>query len=200
MGYLRLVHSVPPAPTADSGCLDAFERELDYIFATLQRLGAAPHEIEDLAQEVFLVLHHNWRTLDLERPLRPYLFGVAFRIVCACHRRRAREVPHATPETPDSAPSPEGSLQEKESTALLAAALQALPMSRRAVVIMHELDELPVAEVARALSLSRLGVYARLRKGRKELARAVRRLLRDGLGKQGNAPSPRAADVSAYDG
>lgn len=178
MGYLRLVHSTPPAPTPENACLAAFDGELGYIFATLKRLGAAPYEAEDLAQEVFVVLHRNWRTLDTDRPLRPYLFAIAFRILCAHRRRRAREILCADVEADDVALSPEGSLQNKQSAALLMAALEHLPMSRRAVVIMHDLDEVPIADVARSLSITRFGAYARLRKGRRELAAAVRRLSR----------------------
>jgi RNA polymerase sigma-70 factor (ECF subfamily) len=79
-------------------------------------------------------------------------------------------------EADDGALSPEGSLQTKQSVALLMAALEHLPMSRRAVVVMHDLDEVPIADVAQSLSLTRFGAYARLRKGRRELAAAVRRL------------------------
>jgi RNA polymerase sigma-70 factor (ECF subfamily) len=182
MGYLRLIHSAPPVPSDASDCLDAFDRELDYLFITLRRLGAPPHEIEDLAQEVFVVLHRNWPNLDTSYPLRPYLFGVAFRIVCAHQRRRSREIPSPDLDPNDMAESPEGSLQAKETRALLLAALDALPLSRRAVVVMHELDEVPMADVARRLSITRFGAYARLRKGRKELAAAVRRLTKAGPG------------------
>ena len=176
MGYLRLAHSAPPAPTPESACLAAFEGELDYIFTTLKRLGAAPSEIEDLAQEVFVVLYRHWRTLDTDRPIRPYLFGVAYRILYAHHRRRAREILCADVDADDDALSPEGSLQSKQSVALVTAALQRLPMSRRAVVVMHDLDEIPMADIARSLAITRFGAYARLRKGRRELAAAVRRL------------------------
>lgn len=180
MAYLRLVHSAPPAPTPESACLDAFERELEYIFATLGRLGAAQGDVEDLAQEIFMVLYQNWTTLDTERSLRPYLFGVAFRIVCAHRRRRGREVPHATLEIDDRGPGPEASMQSREAMAILLAALGSVPIERRAVVIMHELDEIPIADIARALGITRFGAYARLRKGRKELSAAVRRLSRGG--------------------
>ena len=180
MGYLRLVHSAPPVPTPARSCLDAFERELDYIFATLHRLGAFPSECEDLAQEIFIVLHRNWAALDTDRPLRPYLFGVAFRIVCAHRRRRTREIPYPALDKDDGAPNPEGSLASKESIALLLTALESVPLLRRAVVVMHELDGVPVAEVARTLSISRFGAYARLRKGRRELWAAVRRIAKGG--------------------
>jgi len=173
MGYLRLVHSAPPVPTPEHACLAAFDRELNYIFATLQRLGVDPGEIEDLAQEVFMVLHRHWSATDPERPLRPYLFGVAYRIVCAHRRRRAREIPYPDVDAADGAASPEGALQSKESAALLLSALESVPMLRRAVVIMHELDGISVVDIARTLSISRFGAHARLRKGRREVEAAV---------------------------
>jgi len=43
---------------------------------------------------------------------------------------------------------------------------------------MHDLDEVPIADIARNLAITRFGAYARLRKGRRELAAAVRRLSR----------------------
>ena len=181
MGYLRQVRSASLPDETETSCLGAYERELDYLFQTLRRLGANPREIEDLAQEVFLILHRNWSSLDLSRPLRPYIFAVAFRMVCAHRRRRGREVPYANLEAEDQGTGPEGSLQSKESVELLLAALDTVPLQRRAVVIMHDLDGLPIVEVAATLSLTRFGAYARLRKARKELASALRRLSREGV-------------------
>ena len=185
MGYLRQVHSAPrtPAPEAplETSCLAVYERELDYLFETLQRLGASPREVEDLAQEVFLILHRNWPNLDVSRPFRPYLFAVAFRVVCAHRRRRGREVPYAYLEAEDPAVGPEESLQSKQSAHLLMAALDTVPLPRRAVVVMHDLDGFSIVEVASRLSLTRFGAYARLRKARKELASALRRLLKEGV-------------------
>jgi RNA polymerase sigma-70 factor (ECF subfamily) len=181
MGYLRQVRSAHPEDAPQTSCLGVYEKELDYLFATLQRMGASPREIEDLAQEVFLVLHRNWPTLDVSRPFRPYLFAVAFRVVCAHRRRRGREIPFAYPDAEDEAIGPEGSLQSKEAGQLLREALDTVPLQRRAVVIMHDLDGVSIVDVAAKLSLTRFGAYARLRKARKELASALRRSLRGGV-------------------
>lgn len=181
MGYLRQVRSAPPEVEPEVSCLGVYQRELDYLFETLQRLGASPREIEDLAQEVFMILHRNWPDLDVSRPFRPYLFAVAFRVVCAHRRRRGREVPYAYLDAEDPAVGPEQSLQSKESTQLLLAALDTVPLPRRAVIVMHDLDGFSIVEVAARLSLTRFGAYARLRKARKELASALRRLLREGV-------------------
>jgi RNA polymerase sigma-70 factor (ECF subfamily) len=181
MGYLRLVHTGLPQPTIpESTCLEAYDRELDYLFETLRRLGAFPCEIEDLAQEVFVVLHRNWSTFDTGRPLRPYLFGVAFRVVQAHRRRRVREVPYPALDPEDLGSSPDDLLESKRSVSLLMAGLQHVPLRRRAVLVMHELEGVSIADVAKRLSITRFGAYARLRKARRELAKAVGRLLRSG--------------------
>lgn len=187
MAYLRLVRSAPPEPDADEACVpddacvQAFDRELDYVFATLRRLGAPQGEIEDLAHDLFVVLQRNWATLDTERPLRPYLFGIAFRIVCAHRRRRLREVPHPAADAEDSGPSPERMVQAQEAATLLWAALDRVPLPRRAVIIMHDLDGIAIADIAKELSITRFGAYARLHKGHKELAAALRRQQRHGV-------------------
>ena len=180
---LRLLHSKSPLPAPEANCLETFDRELDYIFATLQRLGARPADVDDLLQEIFLVLYRNWPTLDATRSLRPWLFGVAFRVIRTQRRRRARETPYEGLDPEDIAPDPEGWVQAQESLALLSAALQQIPSLRRSVVIKHDLEGLDVIDIGRELSITKFGVYARLYKGRKELAAAIRRLWKEGVRK-----------------
>jgi len=181
MGLLRSARSPLPPPSLENSCLDTFGRELDYLFGTLQRLGARPGDVDDLLQDIFLILYRNWPTLDITRPLRPWLFGVAFRVVRTHRRRRARESCHGALDLEDGAPSPEERLQSQESLALLSAALERLPTTRRSVLIMHDLEGLEVVDIARQLAITKFGVYARLYKGRKELASAVRWLRREGM-------------------
>ena len=173
---MRLVRSPTPLPAPDGDCLATFDRELDYLYGTLQRLGAHPGDIDDLLQDIFLILHRSWPKLDATRSLRPWLFGVAFRVIRMQRRRRARERCHGGLDLEDAGPTPEGWLQGQESLALLSAALERVPITRRSVVQMHDLEGLEVIDIARQLSITKFGVYARLHKGRKELAGAVRRL------------------------
>jgi len=171
----------PESPESGADCLDTFEREVDYLYGTLQRLGARAADIDDLLQDIFVVLYRHWPTLDLSRPLRPWLFGVAFRVVRAHRRRRSRESPYIGLDPEDAAPSPEGRFQGQESLAALRLALLQVPSQRRSVLIKHDLEGLEVVDIARELAMTKFGVYARLYKGRKELASAVRRLLREGV-------------------
>ena len=166
--------------TPDEACLDAFQKELNYVYRTLRRLGVAPSELEDLAQELFLALRRSWPHYDATRPLRPYLFGIAFRVASAHQRKRRREVAFGVDEVDDAGPSPDDALQTKQARALVLAALERIPMQRRAVLIMRDLDDVPMEEIATVLSIPLFTSYSRLRKARKELEAAVRRLLKEG--------------------
>jgi RNA polymerase sigma-70 factor (ECF subfamily) len=162
--------------TPEEACLDAFQRELDYICRTLQRLGTARSDVEDLAQEVFLALRRSWTQYDSKRPLRPYLFGIAFRIASAHHRKSRREVAFGAIDVDDGGPNPDDLLQTKQARALVLAAMERIPMPRRAVFVMRDLDDIPVDEIAAALAIPLFTAYSRLRKARREFEAAVRRM------------------------
>ena len=154
-----------------------FRIEFEYVQRTLRRLGTDQSEVDDLAQEVFLVLHRRWSEFDQSRPLRPYLFGVAVRIALANQRKRAREVAIGNIELGDDGPGPEEQLSNKQTRALVQAALKRIPLPRRTVLVMHELDRVPVTEVAATLSIPLFTVYSRLRKAREELKLETQRIL-----------------------
>jgi RNA polymerase sigma-70 factor (ECF subfamily) len=169
--------------TSDEACLDTFQRELNYIYRTLRRMGAWPSEIEDLAQEVFLALRRSWTNYDPTRPIRPYLFGIAFRIAAAHQRKRNREVAFGIVDPDDVAPWPDEALQSKQARAIMLVALERIPLRRRAVLVMHDLDDVPVADVAAVLGIPLFTAYSRLRKARRELEATVRQMLKGAAGK-----------------
>ena len=180
VGHLRVVRSPPPQPTGDEECLDAFQRELDYVYRSLRRLGTPPSEVDDLAQEVFLALRQSWHDYDRERPLRPYLFGIAFRISAASQRKRRREVAFGVIEADDQGPGPDDALLAKQMRAQVLRALEQVPLKRRAVLVMHDIDDIAVREIASTLEIPLFTVYSRLRKGRRELESALRRATNPG--------------------
>ena len=159
--------------TSDNACLEAYQRELDYLLRTLRRLGVSPEDVEDLAHEVFLVLRNTWHEYNPERALKPYLFGIAFRVAASHRRKHWREVPFATVEGQSHAPYPDEVLAANQARAIVLAALERIPLKRRAVLIMHDIDEIPVQDVAATLSIPLFTAYSRLRKARRELEAAV---------------------------
>jgi RNA polymerase sigma-70 factor (ECF subfamily) len=181
MGSHLLLLAPPPANVIRKDpVLEAYQQEITYVFHALRWLGARPQEIEDLAQEVFIALRRSWLRYDSSRPLRPYLFGVAFRVVSMQRRKRKHELAFATLEIRDGAPSPDELLEAKQSRAMVMRALEKIPLRRRAVLVMHDLEEVAMGEIAKALAIPLFTAYSRLRKARKELEAAVRRGNKDG--------------------
>jgi RNA polymerase sigma-70 factor (ECF subfamily) len=174
----HLLATPPPgAPVEARGdCFDVFARELDYVCCALRRLRVPSSDVEDLAHEVFLVLHRRWSDYDPSFPIRPWLFGIAFRVAAAHRRREGRQVSRPLLEVEDLSPSAEHAIQARQARAIILAALEQVPLPRRAVLVMHDLDGVTMRDIAAALSIPLFTTYSRLRKARKELEAAVRSL------------------------
>lgn len=173
---------LPATPSFQS----LFEVEFAYVYNTLRRLGVRTYDLEDLAHEVFVVVHQTLARFDPSRPMRPWLFGIAFR-VASDYRRRARytrELPEeAASEPTDHTPLADEQIATAQARQLVLDALAALDLDRRAVVVMHDLDGTPVPQIADALSIPLNTAYSRLRLGREQFKAAVKRL-RLGRGEQ----------------
>lgn len=180
MGSHLLLLAPPPAEMIRKDpVLEAYQQEITYVFHALRWLGARPQEVEDLAQEVFIALRRAWSRYDPSRPLRPYLFGVAFRVVSMQRRKTKREVAFGRLEITDGGPYPDDLVQAKQARAMVLRALEKIPLRRRAVLVMHDLEEVPMAQVAKTLSIPLFTAYSRLRKARTELEAAIRRFAKD---------------------
>jgi RNA polymerase sigma-70 factor, ECF subfamily len=167
-------------PAAAPAFAQLFEEQLSYVWSTLKRFGVADRDLEDVAQEVFVRVHTRLSHYDPERPLRPWLFGIALGVASnyvrlARHRTELfTEVTHIG----DSAPRADESLAQKQDCALVQEALQSVPMHHRSILILHEMDGCTIPDVAAALGIGLNTTYSRLRLGRESFKRAATRLLR----------------------
>jgi RNA polymerase sigma-70 factor (ECF subfamily) len=155
-----------------------FEREFDYVWVSLRRLGVHARDLEDVAQEVFVHVSRRLPEYDPSRPVRPWLF--AFAVRCASDWRRLVrhrvEAPDGGAEFPSGAPPADVVVERAEDAALVMRALECVPIERRAVLILYEFDECSMKEIAESLSIPLFTAYSRLRTAREEFTAAVRRL------------------------
>ena len=155
-----------------------FDAHVSYVAASLGRLGVGTADRDDLVSEVWVRVHRELPKYDRERPVRPWLFAFAARVASE-HRRLARhrrEVVGAEVEAVGAEALPDRALEQREAQVLVARALEALEDDRRAVFVLHDLDETPVPEIARALGIPEGTAYTRLRAARADFTTAVRRL------------------------
>ncbi|HEX5061681.1 MAG TPA: sigma-70 family RNA polymerase sigma factor [Kofleriaceae bacterium] len=155
-------------PEVAEGIYAVYERELSYVWKTLGRLGVPAADLADAAHDVFVIVHRRWADIDFERPIRPWLFGVARR-VAAGMRRKHRELPSQHLQSVvDASPHAERDL--------LWRVLASLDDDRRAVVILHDLEGYTGAEIGEILGISANTVHSRLRLAREDMRATLSKL------------------------
>jgi RNA polymerase sigma-70 factor (ECF subfamily) len=166
-------------PVQDLDFRAIYAAHLTHVWNTLRRFGVHDRDLEDLCHDVFVAFYRCRAEFDPSRPVRPWLSGIAFR-VASDYRRRAqhrREQPVEAPAPLSREPAADERLAAREQQGLVLAALQALDEPRRAVLIMHDVDEQPMPEIATVLGLRLNTAYSRLRLARADFAAACKRLL-----------------------
>jgi RNA polymerase sigma-70 factor (ECF subfamily) len=145
------------------------------IWRTLRRLGVMPAQLDDAAQDVFLVVHRRLPEFD-GRSLRGWLYAIAVRVASDYRRGlvRRRTLP-LSGSLPDPAPDPARASEVNESVRLLHALLGELSEAKRTTFVLSELEELSVPEIAEALGENLNTVYSRVRAARADFDAALRR-------------------------
>jgi RNA polymerase sigma-70 factor (ECF subfamily) len=161
------------APTFE----EVFRAHADYVPALLRRLGVAPADVPDLAQDVFTVVHHKLASFRGDSSLKTWLCGISLR-VASNHRRRAwvRKLvlfadldQHATPSEPFE------QLELQQRVAALDAALAKLAAREREVFVLFEVEELSMRDIARLVGCPEKTAYTRLYAARRHLKRTLTR-------------------------
>ncbi len=160
-----------PQPTFE----EVFENELDFVCRSLTRFGVASADLSDVAQEVFLTVSDLLEDYDPERPIRPWLFAIAYRFALRYRSRWSKrtEVLADVQETISPEPFGEEKLDMDRARAIALRALDTIEPNRRAMFVMCELEGAKVTDIATALAIPLNTAYSRLRLAREDFHRAV---------------------------
>jgi RNA polymerase sigma-70 factor (ECF subfamily) len=183
--FIKVISAAkPPYATVEGRpLLDVAEvhaAHADFVWRSLSRLGVRDADLPDMLQEVFLVVHKRAAAFDGSAKLTSWLFGICLR-VAARYRRR----PHIRREQPlearlekasESDDSPERALEAARARVLLAHVLDAMPLGKRAIFVMFEIDAMSCTEIASALGLPLGTVHSRLHSARRAFAAALTRV------------------------
>lgn len=155
-----------------------FRTEMDFVMNTARRCGLSDPDAEDVTQQVFIALQRRLHTLCSPESVRPWLLTVTRRISRARRgwdRRALPALPDHLGEMEEEAPAADELLARAEQRRELLDLLESLEPSRRIVIVMHVLDDLPMREVAEALEIPVATAYNRLRLARHDLQELITR-------------------------
>ncbi len=151
-----------------------------FVWASLQRLGVRPSDLDDMLQEVFVIVHQRLHTFDHSSKVTTWLYGVCLRAASDYRRRAWRRHEHVgdTPveERPGSTTtSPEDDAVGRQARARLDAILDELDVDKRAVFVMFEVEELGCDEIAAIVGVPVGTVHSRLFAARKQFEKSLAR-------------------------
>lgn len=158
-----------------------YEGHVAFVWRNLRRLGVSDRDVEDKVQEVFVVAHRRWAEFeDRGHGPRAWLFQIVLRVASDARRHRRRH-----PVDPDGGiaqdrqsiePPQTAHVARRQALDLLDRALSSIDIDRRAVLVLHEIEQMTAPEIARTLEIPINTVYSRLRVARVELEQELARL------------------------
>jgi RNA polymerase sigma-70 factor (ECF subfamily) len=122
-----------------------------FVWRVLRGFGLSPSDAQDAAQQVFMIAMRKLDSIDPSRE-RSFVYGTAMHVANNARRsqRRRREAPEDddTEAVAPSNRSPEHQTELAEARVLLADILAQLPEKFRRVLVLAEIEQLEVPEIA----------------------------------------------------
>jgi RNA polymerase sigma-70 factor (ECF subfamily) len=185
MGDERLALAAPaimvgaPATEAPDARLRRMVRDHgDGMWRFMRRLGVLEMDLDDAMQEVIVVAAERLSGIPPASE-RSFLFSTSFRVASEWRRRRLRrrEVgDEELAEREDPAADPDALSDQSRARALFDQILAKMPEHLRPVFVLHEIEDMTMAEIAQILSLAPGTVASRLRKARETFDLHLQRL------------------------
>ena len=153
---LREASTAIPAGGASISPSSLYESHFNFAWRNLARLGVPEVLLEDATQDVFLTLHRRFSTYDSSRSsIETWLFGIVLRVARGHRRTLRRRLLRLVPwfETASEvvaapADDPLESTAKRQAARVLQRLLDSLDESKRAILILVDLEQLSVPEAA----------------------------------------------------
>jgi len=183
---------------ARSGDRRAIEELLARYESSIYRFGRRMCGDEEAAREVLqetmIAAFKNLPGFRGDASLSTWLYQIA-RSFCIKQRRGARPTVALEPDLPDPAASPEAQVQARQIGASLAAAIAALPLEQREVLVLRDVEGLSAPEAAEVIGIEVAALKSRLHRARMALRTQLAGTLGEG---EGDACPELAHVLTAY--
>lgn len=159
------------------------QEHYDFIWRLLARLNVSGSEVDDAAQQVFMVLVSREGLTIKPGSERAFLYGVALRVAKEFRRKKQSRLNHVTPDAElliDRSLDVEAVAERSQAREKLDRILEQMPDNLKEAFILFELEDMSVPQIAELLSIPTGTVASRLRRARVLFQKAVQDL-REGV-------------------
>ena len=166
-----------------------YDRHSPTVYRFLSALGVPPGEREDACQDVFVAVYRSLARFRGEARLSTWIYRIAARYASrASRRRRVRTMlSNMLLREPLPPPAPDAS-EKSERLRMLDELVARLSPKKKLVLVLFEIEGLPIEEVAKIAECPENTAWSRLHYARAELmAMARKRLKSNGNGRVGES-------------
>jgi RNA polymerase sigma-70 factor (ECF subfamily) len=149
-----------------------YERHAPTVHRFICALGVPEHEREDACQEVFMAIYRSLGRFRGDARLSTWIYRIAARGANRLVQRRRLNALLSTLLLREPAPAPAPDPSEKTARVhLLDDMLKRLHPKKRMVLVLFEIEGLPIEEIARVVGCPENTVWSRLHHARAELSK-----------------------------
>ncbi len=162
---------------------ELLEQYADMVYRVAYRVLGDPHDAEDATQETFLAVYRNIQNFRGEAKFTSWLYRIAYNQAVQILRKRQRDRGQVRVDDIEDAdefflpdditPLPEEFLQSQQLRECIQELLMELSPKLRAAFVLHEIEGLPLREVAEILEASESAVKMRVHRARLHLQRRI---------------------------
>jgi RNA polymerase sigma-70 factor (ECF subfamily) len=162
---------------------EIYDAHFDFVWRNARRLGVPDASADDVAQDVFIVVQRRLADYDGRASMQAWIFGILLRVVHdyrrSFRRKGARTVSldHESIKDFGASPGPAPSelAERAERVRLVDRLLSELDEDKRTLLILSELEQWTLREIAALFGSNINTIFSRLRAAKRAFAQAYER-------------------------
>jgi RNA polymerase sigma-70 factor (ECF subfamily) len=160
-----------------------YDAHFDFVWRNARRLGVPESSADDVTQDVFMIVQRRIQNYDGRASMQAWIFGILIRVVRNHRRSFGRKGAHNVPFEQDGAcelgvapgPTPIEQAERVEHALLLDKLLGELDEDKRTLLVLSEIEEWTLREIAEFYGSNTNTIHSRLRAAKRAFEQAYLR-------------------------
>jgi RNA polymerase sigma-70 factor (ECF subfamily) len=144
-----------------------------FIWRSVRALGVPVAHVDDAVQDVFVIVHRKLETFRGPAKIQTWLFEIARRVASQYRRSAVRDGRSDSIDAATGIAGPGGTFEaaaRNEAATLVVSVLEELDDAKRELIVLADLEQVPIPDIAALLEIPLNTAYSRIRLARKAFA------------------------------
>jgi RNA polymerase sigma-70 factor (ECF subfamily) len=158
-----------------------YESHVDFAWRAARRMGLGAADAEDVVQEAFVVVHRRLAEFEGRADIKTWVFKILLHLVRHHFRTHQRRPGDGAVDDPGAVhelvadQDPASALERSEAVAVLDRLMGQLDEDKREVLVLSEIEQMTLAQIAEVTGANPNTVASRLRAARQEFEKLLLR-------------------------